>query len=308
VYQQNQKPEREHTASSERLADRLDKLSVPLAENVIRRAIELHHDQTFETGERTIDRELIEQVGAELGIGPDIIRRALIDELRTERDERRSTLGERVLGVGRVSGGVVVKGTADDVEDATARWMAHHEGLRPRAKSARSVRWERDSGIGTAIRRGMKQSKGTGDLRRSPSVITRQTQIDPDEHLVEIDVDTSNIRTEAVGIGFALAAAAGALAAAVGLASEQVAAALAVLLPGLGAALGGVALYARSRIARIRRGLNRALDGILHPIDTLRHRDGHPRSDDDDGGRRSRKRRKPTWADVIEDIVDEIFD
>ena len=315
MYQQDQPHQREHTAGSDRLADRLDKLSVPLAENVIKRAIELHHDQTFETGERTIDRALIEQVGAELGIGPDVIRRALIEELRTETEEGRRPIIERLLGVDRVSGGVVVAGSADAVEDATAAWMGRHEGMRPRAKSGRSVRWEQDSGIGTAIRRGMKQSQGTGELRRSPSVITRQTEIAADEQLVEIDVDTSNVRTQAVGVGIGVAALAAALAVVAGVASGQFFTALGVLVSGMVGSLVGATAFARSRIGRIRAGLNRALDGILHPIDSWRGRGDRSRRDDEDDDddrdgrrRRKRRRRKPTWADIIEDVFDEVFD
>jgi len=283
---------------SRRLADRLDRLSVPLAENVLRRAIELHHEDEFGGG--TIDVAMVEQIGAELGIGADVIRRALLEELQTERDDA-SGIVERLFGPDRVTGGIVTRSAGDEIDARVEEWMRRHEGLRPRAQSGRSVRWERDPGIGSALRRGMKRTQGTGALRTSPRVITRQTEVGSNEHLVEIEADTSNTKTESAGIG--LAAGLGAIGVGVGVAAvgsfaPEPVEFLAAFLPGLGAAIFAASAYARARIKRTKDGINRALDGILHPVVTHRNED-----------RRQRGRgRRPTWAHIVEEIVDEIFD
>ena len=283
---------------SRRLADRLDRLSMPLAENVIRRAIELHHDEQLDGD--SIDLEMVEQIGAELGIRKDIIRKALIDELQTERDHG-DTVIDRLLGPDRVSGGIVTRADREALADRIAEWMHLDEGMRPRAKNAGAVRWEKDPGIGTAIRRGMKQSKGTGALRASPKVITRQTEVGSDEHLVEIEADTSHARAESAGVATAVALGAAGVGTAIAVGTGNPLGFLAGFLPGIGVAAFAARAYARARIRAMRDGINRALDGILHPRD-----DEDARSKRRKG--RGRGQRKPSWVHIVEEIVDEIFD
>ena len=55
-------------------------------------------------------------------------------------------------------------------------------------------------------------------------------------------------------------------------------------------------VYARHRIARIKNGINRALDGILNPELVRGNED------------RRRRGRRPTWARMVEEIADDIFD
>src|SRR5690606_40783639 len=50
-------------------------------------------------------------------------------------------------------------------------------------------------------------TEGTKSLRGMPQVIHRQISLGPDEHLVELEVDTSRIRNTAVGVGAGVAVA-----------------------------------------------------------------------------------------------------
>ncbi len=295
--QRRRRQESANVSRPERLADRLDRLSLPLAENVIRRAIELHHDQEFEGG--TIDVATVEQIAGELGIGPEMIRRALLDELQTERHDDDGLL-DRLLGPDRVTGGLVTKSASEDLDRQVEEWMRRHEGMRPRAKNRRAVRWERDPGIGSALRRGFKRAQGTGALRTWPQVTTRQTEVGHDEQLIEIEADTSKVKAESAGVGAATAfgaVAIGAAVAAAGTFAPDVVEFLTGFLPALGGAILAAGAYARSRISRTKDGINRALDGIVHPHVVRRNAD-----------RRERGSRKPTWAHIVEEIVDEIFD
>lgn len=298
MYEQRRRRDQvETTDQSHRLAARLDRLSLPLAENVIRRAIELHQDKQFEGG--TIDVATIEQIAGELGISSETIRRAILDELQTERHEEDG-LVDRLLGPDRVTGGLVIRARSDDLDLQVEEWMRRHEGMRPRSKNRRAVRWERDPGIGSALRRGLKRTQGTGALRSWPQVITRQTEVGHDEHLIEIEANTSKVKAESAGVGAATAVGAvavGAAVAALGTFAPDAVEFLAGFIPALGGAIVAAGAYARTRIKRTKDGINRALDGIVNPQIVRRNED-----------RRERGRRRPSWANIVEEIVDEIFD
>ncbi len=267
-----------------------------MAENVLRRAIELHHEEQFGGG--TIDVATVQQIGAELGIRADVIRRAMLEELQTDHHHSDGWL-DRLLGPDRVSGGMVTRAEADALDRQVEEWMRRHEGLRPRAKSGRAVRWEKDPGLGTALRRGLRRTQGTGVLRSAPLVITRQTEVGPREQLIEIDADTSRVKGESAAIG--VAGALGAVAVGAGVAAAGTFAPDAVefvagFLPAIGATAVAMTVYARHRIARIKNGINRALDGILNPELVRGNED------------RRRRGRRPTWARMVEEIADDIFD
>ena len=94
------KAQREQRAGEE-LADQLDALSKPLAERVLGRAIELDSaaQAEAEAAANTIDYDMLRDVALEVGISEDSLRKALLEELDTDKDhdvrpvERATVLG-----------------------------------------------------------------------------------------------------------------------------------------------------------------------------------------------------------------------
>lgn len=243
--------------------ERLDALSIPLAERVIRRAIELQ-DQA-EAGPDRIGRPALEQIAAELGITATVVEQALLEELSTAA---AGSTRERFLAPSRITGGRVVAGDTDSVAAAIDEWMTRQEGLRPRARTRAGVQWERDRNVFTRLRHGLKLSRGTGALRRLPSVTHRQTEVTPSAQLVEIDADSSVVSRTSLAVAGSVAAAAagGGIAAAAGLPGGNDLLQFAVVAaPGLVVALSSALAVARGWAASIRRGIDRALDGIANP-------------------------------------------
>lgn len=108
--------EREDQAGEE-LAARLDALSRPLAERVLGRAIELDHEARAEAeaAAETIDFAALKEVAFEVGISEDALKRALLEELDTDIDHNARPI-ERATVPDTVRGGLIVHGTADDVQ------------------------------------------------------------------------------------------------------------------------------------------------------------------------------------------------
>jgi hypothetical protein len=271
------------------LASRLDALSRPLAERVLRRAIELQ--QEVDSGPERISRESLDQIAAELGIAPAIVQEALRGELETSSDSN-SRSGLRLVPQ-RVTGGRVVTGTSQEVRHQISSWMTRHEGLRPRSPAqGGGVRWEKDDRWRTALRQGLKLSQGTGSLRRLPGVVHRQTEINAGEHLVELDADTGIVSRTAVIVGGTLAAAGAAAGGAVAAGipgGPDLLQFLAGFVPLVAVGVGSAITIARSWTASIRRGIDRALDGIAHPPHQV-------------------SSAKPGWARVLDDVADVVDD
>lgn len=283
--------ERIEAAAGEHLADRLDALSRPLAERVLRRAIALQ--QESDHGPETISRRALEQIAGELGIDEAAVVAALRDEL--ESGVEAGSGRWRRIAPERVTGGRVVDGDRAEVTDAVVRWMTRHEGMRPRSRAAGGgIRWEKDDRWRTALRQGLKLSRGTGTLRNLPSVVHRQTAIGVDEHLVEIDADTAIVGRTAAAVGGGLAAAGavagGAVAAGIG-GGPDIVQFLAGFVPLAAAGAGSALAIARSWTSSVRKSIERALDGISNP--DLQGRSGRP---------------KPAWARALDDVADVVDD
>ncbi|MFO7549529.1 MAG: hypothetical protein R6X29_11780 [Acidimicrobiia bacterium] len=271
------------------LASRLDALSRPLAERVLRRAIELQ--QEADSGPERISRESLDQIACELGIAPAMVQEALRGELETSFDSSRRT-GLR-LAPDRVAGGRVVTGSSQQVTNQITSWMTRHEGLRPRSPApGGGVRWEKDDRWRTALRQGLKLSQGTGSLRRLPSIVHRQTEVNAGEHLVELDADIGAVSRTAAIVGGTLAAAGaaagGAVAAGVPGGSDLFQF-LVGFVPLAAVGLGSAITIARTWTTSIRRGIDRALDGIAHPPSLA-------------------SPAKPGWARVLDDVADVVDD
>lgn len=280
---------------SESIGDRLDAVSRPLAERVLKRAIELHHDDVH--GPDRIARTTLDEIASELGVAPEYVRRALADELETTRHPPRS-IRERMLAPVRVTGGRIVTLDAAETRASIVAWMGGQEGLRPRARVGDGVRWERDRHWTTKLRIGIGRSDATGALRTIPTVTHRQTEISGSEQLVELDADTRIISQVAAGIGGGLTGAGllGGIATAAAMSGgSDLLQFLIPFAPAAAVGVGTAVIVAKSWLAAVRKGIARALDGIANP--TIH-----------EARRRRPSDRRSGFSRVLQDIADALDD
>lgn len=259
--------------STEEVADRLDQVSQGQMERILKRAIELQQDEDWKWGHE-YDQSDLEAIAVELGIDPQFVRKAAIEErtkaaLRANQPEPLTPV-ERFLAPNRMSAQGRARGTRREVQRDVGTWMRRHEGLRPRRLTDDGAVWDKDTGIASALRRGFKVSQGTGAIREMSDVEHSVTSISDDEHIVTVEADTSVINKVAAGVaagGTALAVGAG-----IGVAAAAGGAGFADIAQFAGGFLGvmalnaGVALtVAKGWASSVRRGLQRAIDGITHP-------------------------------------------
>ena len=171
--------EREDRASDE-LAARLDALSRPLAERVLGRAIELDEAARAEAeaAADSIDYEMLKEVALEVGISEDALKRALLEELDTDKDRNVRPV-ERLTVPDAVHGGLIVPGGAAEVAERLHTYLA--------AAAKATAGGERRRSIWAAAPRSAP-----------PPLHTRTVaQASGDRQLVEIDVDTARSRGRA---------------------------------------------------------------------------------------------------------------
>ena len=167
--------QREERAGDE-LAERLDRLSRPLAERVLGRAIELDAvaEAEAEAAANTMDYETLKSVALEVGITEDALKRALLEELDTDLDHNVGVVG-RLTIPDAVRGGLIVSGETTEV---LARLQEH---LATR------------TGSGDELSQG-RRSIWAAAPRVPPLRATAVSQREPARQLVEIDVATALVR------------------------------------------------------------------------------------------------------------------
>jgi hypothetical protein len=273
--------------------DRLDALSRPLAERVIRRAIELHHDEVH--GPDRITRDQLDQIATELGIEPQFVQMAIIDELEAHRDNPSRSMRERLLAPDRISAGRIMNSDRAETEKSIIQWLRGAEGFRPRARTGSGYVWERDDHWSTKLRMGIQAQPGS--LRGLKTVTHRHTDLGDGRQLVELDADARVVSRTGAGLmaGFGAASVLGGVAAAAGVpGGNDVAQFLSAMVPTAAVGVAAGLITAKVWAANIRQGIIRALDGISSP-DLYRKRD-------------KIGRRKTGIAKILDDIGDAIED
>lgn len=267
------------------LADRLDRLSAPMAENVLKRAIEIHQDDQFDE-DRSVSFDEVAKIAAELGIDAGTVRRALLAELDTEEVDAES-LFERLFVPKRINGGIVAEGDEEAVAGQIAEWMREVEGMYPVRQSDGSATWEpvRSSGkLATAL--------ATAGME---SIETRQTNLSLGDQLIEFDIDTQKLKNLLVawvsmGVSF------GAFVGLMLVLNESFATGLIrFLIPfGIGSVLGLSTAVAHVKLAArgLKKQINRALNGIVSVTTFGRGRAKKDAKSSDD----------PSWTEIVEDI------
>ena len=248
------------------IAGRLDRLTAEQADEVMRRAINLHDEDAAALESGSFDVDTLRAVAAELGIPRQHLERALAEQ-RAGMLKPRPSPGpiDRMLGVADLEQSAIVSGRRAEVERATMTWLSKHEGLRVVRRSEDGATWEKDTRPLTSIRVGLGLTQGSKALRDVGTVEHSVRSVADDEQLVTIRTDPEKLRSVAGALvvlvavvaltgGVAVAAGTGSVLAGLGTA--------AVAALGLGAAvLGGI----RSWAGRIRRAGERAIDAVRRP-------------------------------------------
>jgi len=243
--------------SEAQLANKLERLSAPLAEKVIQSAIELHQQDTHDDGSVAWDE--VERIGLELGIGPEIMRRALREALEVEHVDAPRGFFDKLLGISEISGGALADGDREVVRERLKEWMADLENMAPTGREGSTTSWE---ARGTA-------TYNTKALHHYGPVLTRQTEVADGDQLIEMTVDTAKMKKEAAIIVGAMAipgAILGAMLAGLGSSPPDfLPGFLEFFLPFLGFGGGGLAiaaLNARQAVKAVRQSVQRALSGV----------------------------------------------
>lgn len=243
------------------------RLSRPQAERVIHRA--LHLQDTRRSGpDDTMTLAQVEEVAAQVGVAPHLVRQALTEVRLATVTEYQPSRTERLLGPRRVAGAAVVDADPQQVRAASRQWMVHDEGMKRTGSRDDVDRWVKDKRLLVEIRRGLQATRGNGVLRDLTVV---HVDVQPDEagSIVCVDADTTAVQRAASGtavagvlggIGVGLAAAAAIPDTAV--ISADIAQFAVGFAGSVAVGLGSAVVVARSWIGRVREGVDQALDGI----------------------------------------------
>lgn len=169
--------QRELRASDE-LAEQLDALSRPLAERVLGRAIELDSDAraAAEAAADTIDYNMLRDVALEVGISEESLKKALHQELNTEKDPDARPV-ERATVPDTIRGGMIVSGLAEEVATRLRDYLERVEGLEQRRQAGPMSEWA---------------PPRLQDARPARTWTVTQNRFD--RQFVEIDVETGSAR------------------------------------------------------------------------------------------------------------------
>ena len=209
------------------------KVSSQELEAVIRRASEL--EAAGGGGEEALSEDEVLRIGRELGLSPLHVRQALA-EVRGKQPAEPGLLA-RVMGPGIVSGSRVVQGEAGRVREKIERYLLDVEHMVIVRRQGGFTRYERGTGLGTAVRRVTTQLS-TRSRYAEFGLKEVDVSVQPLEDgysMVTLSVDLSSNRAAIFGGGLAIGSAVGtALAVVVGIAVDPAAALFGLPLVGAG--------------------------------------------------------------------------
>lgn len=235
---------REALASDE-IAEQLDSLSRPLAERVLGRAIELQSVQ--EAAEASdaakIGYDDLREIALEIGIPEDALKRALLEELETERDHGATPM-EKVTGPKTVRGGLIVEGDRGEIERKLRAYLEQVEGLQIAEDEPPRLGWRDTQNRPARDRIGFVQSITTD-------------QKDNKRHLLEIDISTAEGRKRARRIAIVAVILGTVFGGAIG-----GFAILGGILLGIGAGVAGALSWLRRVTRKARNRVNQALGSV----------------------------------------------
>lgn len=243
-----------------------ERLSRREADEVLRRAVDLHQAQTAGTGESLALADL-QRLAGELGIAPETVAQALV-QVRTEalaKPSEAPTLWDRVFGPARVVAARSVPGPVHEVAAAIDA-MLRAELFRIERNLGDTVVWENPDSL---LHRARRLFDVGGRMRlgvaRRVSVTMQRT--DPLVHVrLEADLEPRRAgRIRAAGVGLGVWSSIGAVAAA------ALTFPVAVVPVVAGVAIGGTfAASARRTYARDQAGVQAALERFLDYLERER--------------------------------------
>ncbi len=249
-----------------RVAERLDQLSMGEVERIIQRALEIQ-SSTSDLAPDQLDRETLRRVAAEMDISPQHLEQALVEELAAAGREDPGLL-DRIFIPRRISASGVAGGTLAEVDAAVDDWMVGQEGMVRRATRKGEVVWEKDPSLAASVRRGLRLSQATGDLRQASTVTTRVRPATETRHIVGVEADVTPTRRLAIALAtgvLALSAGVGVAVAAFtdGVAGDAAAVASTAAAGAIG--FGSIVLGFKMWAGKVRAAVERAVEAISSP-------------------------------------------
>ncbi len=258
-------------------------LSRGQVERVIARALELQDQADVAPQVDRLTLRQVQDVAGQVGIDPELLRRALAEVRLAGAPDPEPSRTERVLGPERIRGATLLPVAPGAARRAVAGWMVDDEGMRLAGTSGDTDRFIKDKRVMVELRRGLGVDRADGVLRDLRGVAVT-AEPDPEGTVVRLEADTSGIRTAVAGIaaggglaslGLGIAAAAVIPDGASVLAGDA-AQLLATAAVGLATTAGTAAAVRRAWVARVRMAVDAALQGIDL---AAQHPDGLPARD-----------------------------
>jgi hypothetical protein len=151
------------------------------------------------------EQELVE-LGGEVGIGADLMRRALAEERTRLMAPGESSSGSTTLvglfGPERISASRVVRGSPASVLAALDEWMQRQESMLSMRRMSDRLTWEPRRDFLGNLQRGFNFRGKTFELVAANEVAASVAAIDPQRTLVRLDADLGGARRRStVGSG-----------------------------------------------------------------------------------------------------------
>ena len=241
-------------------------------ERVLTRAAELQA-HTVEPSEGMTEKELVD-LGGEVGISSDFMRRALAEERTRIGSPSEATSGSTTLvglfGPERISASRIVRGSPSAILAALDDWMQRQESMLSMRRMTDRLTWEPRRDFLGNLQRGFNFRGKTYELVVASEVAASVAAIDAQQTLVRIDADLGAARRRStVGSGVVAGG---------GVASASAIVGLATLFPEGSLLIGGVvgAVWAgsgvliasaiarrqRRKVSRVQLALEQILDRL----------------------------------------------
>lgn len=240
-------------------------------EHIVGRAAELQRQQGLGNSSALSEEDIV-RIGAEVGLDPAFVRRALAEERAetlTPPAPGGSGLLDLLCGPGWVRVQRVVPGDSDSVQRRIETHLSTHESLKAIRRRPGASTWEPATGWMDHLQRSLDVRGHGYDLAATRGIELNQLPVESGHTQVSLTADLGNQRNHHVvgwlgGLG-ALVLAGTFIA--IGEFGLDTAGAL-VATAGLGvAALFGVALGTRATLSGLRRRLIHRLEGVLDRVE-----------------------------------------
>jgi hypothetical protein len=166
-------------------------------ERILQRATELQ-SRDREIGDGLSDTELM-QLGEEVGILPQHLRQALVEERTRALAATDRGMVSRFMGGSRVAAQRTVNGKVEETEAALREWMSEGELLQVKRRYPDRTSWERKEGAFASLKRSFSAGGRNYVLAGAAEIVSKVSDAGGSQCHVQLVADISNKRT-----GFAI--------------------------------------------------------------------------------------------------------